>query len=90
MAVSTTTVALQVDTPDSDDRPQRAIPDTTQRRLEGFCLNTPLTLSQQAQQEVGTSTTAAAVDHKVNTGHPTPLLTADHMLESSFHHNLLL
>lgn len=43
---------LQIDTPDSDDRPQRAIPDTTQRRLEGFCLSTPLSLSQAAQQEV--------------------------------------
>lgn len=44
---------LQIDTPESDDRPQRAIPETTQRRLEGFCLTTPLSLSQAAEQEVG-------------------------------------
>lgn len=42
----------QVDTPDSEDRPQRAFPETTQRRLEGFCLSTPLSLSQTALQEV--------------------------------------
>lgn len=44
----------QVDTPESQQR-QRAIPDTTQRRLEGFCLNTPLSLSQAQDAEVRTS-----------------------------------
>lgn len=40
-----------MDTPESQQR-QRVIPDTTQRKLEGFCLNTPLTLSQALGAEV--------------------------------------
>lgn len=45
---------MQVDapTPDSEGLQQPQIPDTTQRKLEGFCLNTPLTLSQCAAAEV--------------------------------------
>jgi hypothetical protein len=45
---------VQVDapTPDSEGLHRPQIPDTTQRRLEGFCLNTPLTLSQAAAAEV--------------------------------------
>lgn len=56
---------MQVDapTPDSEGLQRPQIPDTTQRRLEGFCLNTPLTLSQAAAAEVGSvlPMTAAAV-----------------------------
>lgn len=48
-----TAPTLQVDTPDSQRR-AHSIPETTQRRLEGFCLNTPLTLSQGGGDEVRT------------------------------------
>ena len=62
---------LQIDTPDSDDRPQRAIPETTQRRLEGFCLSTPLSLSQAAEQEVCTHvfSSSSSSPGEVNTPH---------------------
>lgn len=45
------TLIWQVDTPASQQR-QRLIPDTTLCKLEGFCLNTPLTLSQALGAEV--------------------------------------
>ncbi|KAF8059373.1 PMA1 [Scenedesmus sp. PABB004] len=48
----------EVDTPESQQR-AGFIPDTTQRRLEDFCLSTPLSLSQAAGVEVGARARAA-------------------------------
>ncbi|WIA15838.1 hypothetical protein OEZ85_012593 [Tetradesmus obliquus] len=49
-----TGMPVDAPTPDSEGLHRPQIPDTTQRRLEGFCLNTPLTLSQAAAAETPT------------------------------------